>query len=277
LDKICIGIPAYGSQFPNWWTTVMASILSLSSQQIQVDRILSATSMATDTNRNFIVKNFLECKADWLMWIDTDNNLPIRGIRRLLDNQKTLVTGLYFKKDFEKPTPVAYVKAPSGGYTDIPLFNLGEIVPIDCAGMGMCLTHRSVYEDIEKNCEVMSFYGGGLTPILKSDIQGSLPDKFTSTRHRVKNGELSYAVRKEKVDIFPYFVQEHTRTEDMIFYELAKAAGHPAWLDTGVVSDHLGVVAFNGKDWRNWLYMISLGEETVYRTSMGGEKNVTDS
>lgn len=267
MDKICIGIPAYGSQFPNWWTTVMASILALPAQDVEVYRILSATSMATDTNRNYIVKNFLETKADWLMWIDADNHFPIRAVRRLLDAKRTLISGIYYKKDEEKPTPVAYNKAPNGGYKDLQGFVTGEILPIDCAGMGMCLTHRSVYTDISDNCEVVGMINGGVRPFLKKNIRGTLPEKW-GDRYMIKNGEMITAVRKENPDLFPYFVQEHTRTEDMIFYELAKAVGHQAWLDTSVVSNHLGVKAFNDRDYRNWLSEITLGEETVYQTTM---------
>lgn len=270
MDKICIGIPAYGSQFPNWWTTVMASVLALPQQNVEVYRILSATSMATDTNRNYIVKNFLETKADWLMWIDADNHLPIRGIRRLLDCQRTLVSGIYYKKDEEKPTPVAYYKSETGGYRDIVDFVSGEIISIDCAGMGMCLTHRSVYTDIADNCEVIGMVNGGIRPFLRKDIKGVLPAKF-GARYMIKNGEMITAIRKENPEQFPYFVQEHTRTEDMIFYELAKAVGHQAWLDTSVISNHLGVKAFNDRDYRNWITEITIGNETVYQTTMGAQ------
>jgi len=222
---------------------------------IRLEAVLSAGTMAVDTNRNIISDVFLKSKAEWLFWMDADNKVPPRGIRRLLDADKTLISGVYVMKDEDNPVPVGYIRdANTSMYTSIHQFNVGEILPVDAAGFGCCLVHRSVFVDIQKNCEVVQRYLGGTFPVLKKNIK-DLPTEFQHKYDQVISGGYTrIPVRKApEYKHFPFFVLDGGRTEDYGFYELAQAVGHPLYLDTLVKSSHLGVKDFTLQDYQNTL------------------------
>ena len=99
MERVSLGIPAYGSQLPSWWAPLLAQIGGLYQYDIEIVRVHAATGMMTDVSRNTIVDQFLKTNVEWLRWLDADNVDKVGSLRRLLDTRKTLVTGLYTKRD----------------------------------------------------------------------------------------------------------------------------------------------------------------------------------
>ncbi|NMC34399.1 MAG: hypothetical protein GYA36_18395 [Veillonellaceae bacterium] len=252
MDKVFFGIASYGTQPSSFWVKYSTMLALLNKYDIDFIGQSNGKSMRGDGNRNLTVNSFLKTKADWLMWVDTDNTIPLGGIRRLLDTQKTLVTGLYYQK-FEPFPPVAFLRKKDGTYDHIKDWTRGEIVPIDMAGMGACLCHRSVFEDIQKQCTVLQRASGGIFAIHKSRIYGKLKED-----PKFKHPAVTDGVYKEPVYIpnhdresFPFFVFEYGRSEDISFYELAAQCGHEAWCDTSVECDHINQEwIINGESYR---------------------------
>ena len=213
---------------------------TLVDDNIDLIRISTARSMAADSNRNHIVSGFLKTTADWLFWIDTDNVTPIGGIRRLLDNRKEIVSGLYYQKSKEQ-NPVAYLKVDDNRYVPIENWTRGELVPVAAAGLGAVLVHRSVYEKIQDEFVILQRHTGGITTLHKDDVRGKVPTTLA------KNGpELVNGVYRERliqptwdVEYFPHHILEYGRTEDMKFYEDAQRVGFVPYVDTFVEVDHL--------------------------------------
>jgi hypothetical protein len=258
--KISVGIASYGLQSPTWWMSLAILLVRMQKSGIQV-ALVNASSMATDYNRNEIVRLFLESDADYLFWLDTDNIITYDGLCRLIENRKPLVTGLYHLK---KPpyTPVAYIRNEDGyGYVPIRNYRLGEIIPIDMAGMGACLTHRSVYERIAETHLVLERTNGALFTVPKASVRGTFEAKGTPW---VENGIYHEPVRPYTGNRpFPFFYLEYGRTEDVIFYEMAKAAGIQPYVDTGVQVTHLGEKEYGRKD-----FLTSLRTEKISRERM---------
>ena len=187
MDKVFFGVISYGPQPGSFWLKYSNMLALLSQYKIAYQGQSNGKSMRADGNRNLVVQSFLKSKADWLMWIDSDNVIPLGGIRRLIDNQKTLVTGLYYTKALPI-YPVAFERMPSGMYRSIENWTRGEIVPVDMAGMGACLCHRSVFTDIASQCQVLQKSNGGIFAMHKSRIYGKpIPEKIgrASCRERV--------------------------------------------------------------------------------------------
>lgn len=255
---LAIGIATYGPQYPQWWTTLVKMVATLPYLDIEFVGVMTAGSMMTDSNRNKVVGSFLnKTKADWLMWIDTDNPISAPGIDRLLSVQKTMVSGLYYSK---RPphTPIAYTQHFPAGYVPIKGWERGEIIPIDAAGMGALLTHRSVYTDIMDNYVPLVGWNRRQFVVHKGDIEGDLPkdqkhnmDRFA---HKVYKGQIRTPVIpydwKALNDDFPFFLIEGRRTEDMLFFEHAYRTGHKCWLDTSVEVPHIAEKEFDGTDYR---------------------------
>jgi hypothetical protein len=260
MNKVSIGIPVYGTQSPLWWTPFALNISNLHTFGIELCRIHTATTMLTDCNRNAIVDEFLKTDSEWLFWVDADNLFPMGTIRRLLDTGKKLITGMYVLKG-EEATAVAYTREGDNRYRPITDFDRGDIIPIDMAGMGCTLVHRSVYEDIRAQYTAVQTYEAGIIPIHNSDIKGELPDHCKSYPH-IAHGIYQYPVCKPTTALkaFPFYVLMYGRTEDVIFYEMAKRAGHQAWCDTSIVSEHIGL---KGWGWDEFIKRRTLEEQRL--------------
>lgn len=254
MDKLAIGIASYGEQPADWWEHLAWELGTLHKYNIDLIGIYTARSMATDSNRNRITSSLLKSKADWFYWIDTDNNTPMGGIRRLLDTKKELVSGLYFQKN-EKRLPVAYLQIGTNRYRPIKDWNRGELLPIDAAGMGACLVHRSVFETIEKNFTVLARWNGGITVVHNSDIRGEIGKEIGSPPKLVDGvWQETFHLPEFEVEYFPHFILQYGRTEDMVFYENARRCGFQPFVDTSVEVEHLMWRRITGADYREALH-----------------------
>lgn len=252
--KICIGVPYYGGIFGEWWVQFAQHMVGLH-ESVELVDILAIGAMATDHNRNTIVREFLKRDAEWLFWIDSDTIVPQGAISRLLATGKTLVSGLYYGKNEPNP-PIAYY-VYNGAYRPIDKqakWEVGDILPVDAVGMGCMLTHRSVFEDIQKNFIILQEHGGALTAVHNDDMIGDAP---LNAKHKM-DGKVIGGQQRTRLfpptienPLFPYFALEHGKTEDLWFFEIASRVGHKPFLDTSVECIHLRVNGFSGKDYRN--------------------------
>jgi hypothetical protein len=251
MDRVSLGIPVYGSQTKDWWGPLVKQTGELYKQNIELAEVFVSSSMMTDVNRNHIVDDFLKTDVEWLRWLDADNVDKIGALRRLLDTRKTLVTGLYTKRN-EKGGAVAYFKTPDGMYSEVSGHTPGEIFPIDAAGMGACLVHRSVFEDIQKNYFMFDMAGGGILTVHKDDIEGDVfDDALADYDNKLIEGTYHLRLRQpRKKKPFPFFMIGFGRTEDYGFFEMAARSGHKLWLDTGVEVGHIGDKVYTPADVR---------------------------
>jgi hypothetical protein len=251
MDQISLGIASYGEQPADWWEWLAWTTRSLVDDNIDLISIETARSMNTASNRNIIVKDFLKKKSEWLFWIDTDNITPFGGIRRLLDDRKEIINGIYFQKD-DKSLPVAYDILPTNRYTPIRDWSRGEIIPVAAAGLGATLVHRSVYEKIQEEFVVLQRHTGGHTTLHRDDIKGPIPTELDIKPPRMLHGVYRERLIQptEKMEVFPHHILEFGRTEDMVFYENARRVGFVPYVDTSVEVGHLHWKLKTGADYR---------------------------
>jgi hypothetical protein len=209
----------------------------------------------TDVNRQIVTGYFLEgggsgVKADYLFWMDDDTVPPDGAITKLLRMDRPIAAGVYFNTN-PPFNPIAYRRLDNGGYKPVWDYPPGAVMEIDCVGMGCTLIHRSVYEKIQEEHTVFQRPNASLVPIHKSKIsvtgQGvTIGDMVGNKQERVIDG---YLVQKlvppdlnpNPVDhprLFPFYVMEQNRTEDMYFCELASDVGIKPWLDTSILCEH---------------------------------------
>jgi hypothetical protein len=258
MKKIMLGIPTWGTQSPDFWQPAIMQAANLYRFGIELVDVAVARSMSTDNNRNEIVKQFLASDAEWMAWQDTDNSQPMVWIPRLLEGERPLSGGIYFRRDLGRPTPIAYLRGEGGRYSTIKGYVPGEIIPVDAGGMNATLMHRSVFEEIEKNYTQFLTPWGARFTVHDEDIDGYVsPTDIADDDNRVVNGQLRIRLRpmpytKEK-DVFPWFSQEHNRTEDMPFYEMAQRVGFQMWIDTSIECKHYADVGVDGSHYREWI------------------------
>jgi hypothetical protein len=252
MDRVSIGIPVYGSQSKDWWGPFVKQAAELYKQNIELVELHIASSMMTDVNRNHIVDDFLKTDSEWLRWLDADNVDKLGSTRRLLDTRKSLVSGVYVKR-IEKGGNVAYFKTDDGAsYKEVVGYTPGEIFPVDAAGLGGCLVHRRVFEDIKRDHFMFNIDGGGIVTVHKDDIEGDVFDGATDEHDgKLIDGVLRLRLNQSKGSRpFAFYVLGFGRTEDYGFFEMAKRSGHQLWLDTGVEIGHLGEKIYTPADIR---------------------------
>lgn len=265
--KIAFGIPVYGPQEWQWWRPLVQSAAALAAHGIELVDIFVEDSMATDRNRNGIVRRCMASAAEWLVWIDADNINPLQAVKQLLDTAsdgKKLVSGIYYAKTEEAHyAPIAYLREELGtfgqqvnDYRPLNGWNRGEILAIDAAGMNCCLSHRSVYEDIDKAYQVLRLASGGYIAVHRDDVQGDVFDNG----HAPTDGQVIEGVWHQRmyppeapIDV-PFFELRFARTEDYGFFEKAKRVGHQLWLDTAVECGHMRPDLAQGLDYRRATY-----------------------
>jgi hypothetical protein len=258
LAKVAIGIPAYGPQS-------LAFSLSLADFQARARKYgieligengtaipFSRVTMATDRNRNGIVRAMLKTDFEWSYWWDTDNTNPANSIAMFLRNateEKKIWCGVYCAKN-KKGGPIAYYQTWDGRYAQLDYWNRGEILKLDMTGMNGVLVHREVYEKIDREFVALQrvgvkdgvvHHGGGVVAVHKDDIVGPIDDNAIHP----DDGKIINGVWHERMiypqaptDV-PFFALEFNRTEDAWFYEMVRRCGYDIWCDTAVVSGHL--------------------------------------
>jgi hypothetical protein len=252
VDKVCIGIPSYGTQTHDFFKPLALLTAYLYKDNIDLVDLICVAGMSADFARNETVKQFLATDAEWLQWIDADNTHPIGALRRMLDTGRKMITGVYVKR-YGKPEPIMYIRNTDGTYTVFGDYRRGEIVPIDAAGMGGCLVHRSVFEDIQKDYRILTRVSGGTMTIHKNDIQGDIFDASAPTDGKVIGGVLQERLRLPTIKLdFPFFMIEHGRTEDYDFFEKAKRVGHQLFVDTSIEIPHIFTDMRKVSEWREW-------------------------
>jgi len=265
-EKVAIGIAAYGQQHQHWWSSLAITASTLNFYDIKLTNIFTSVSMNTDSNRNTIADRFLRSEADWLLWIDTDNTIPLGGVRRLLDAQKEIIGGLYFQR-LEPYLPVAYLRNPNGRYSNIKDWNRGELLPVDALGMGATLTHRCVYDKIRENYRVFQRWTGGITTVHKDEFSGELRTTFPKNPKPYVKGsqyhEWLIVPEEASMRYFPYFILEFGRTEDMWLYETAIRVGFQPYVDTSVECQHLSDKAVCGDTYREHILKTETGNVTL--------------
>lgn len=257
LPKISIGIPSYGG-VEGSWSAQLTQVVAALSKNVEICDIIDVSTMTADHARNLIAQEFLKSRAEWLMWIDSDTLVPAGSVERMLAHGKTLVSGLYYGKNPPHP-PIAYTKY-NGAYRPIDQeirWERGEIIQVDSAGMGCCLSHRSVYEDIQRAFTPLQMPGGGIVNVHQSDIMGDIETTdgpySSDTDGKVYKGQLRVRLTKPSIANmrYPFFMIEHMRTEDMYFFELATRVGHKLFLDTSIECGHIRPLPYTGADYRN--------------------------
>lgn len=258
--KVALGVVSYGGQDPLWWKPMIDFVGMWNHSEIEYGGLFHSGVSTTDINRNNVAHSFkTESDADWLLWIDADNPPPIGTLERLLEPQKELISGLYYGGNIKKEMqPIAYVRNPKGGYHTLkqvkPLWNKGEILPVDAVGNGCFLNHRSVFEEIEKNYTVFQRQTGGKACVLNDNIKGEVPEDMVKHPYalQVRKGILydpiiQYDMSDNK---FPFYMCQYGRTEDYTFCEMARELGYMIWVDTFVEVGHVKAYPFSGTEYR---------------------------
>lgn len=154
-DRVAIGW-IDGGQVDGMFAISMINLFTARSARIST--VIRVGGSLLSRQRNEVVQGFLDNNdAEWLFFIDTDETMELEAFDKLLDaahdKDRPVVAGLYFgawQSDGLYPTPTPMILRRNGTGRFDPVMDIPDdaVIPIDAAGTGALLIHRSVLEAI---------------------------------------------------------------------------------------------------------------------------------
>lgn len=143
--------------------------VSLASFMVNVQALnLSAFGMAQvignqiARQRGEVMADFEKSGFDWLLWVDSDIVFSVDQVKMLWDAKdaetRPLISGVYFvsmepQQSLMRPNPCIYMD-DGVGLTPVHPLPHDQVLPIDAAGLGFTLMHKSVAQKLRAE------YGG---------------------------------------------------------------------------------------------------------------------
>lgn len=239
LPLVDIGVACNKWQHHKCWTSLWKL------KGADIGELRTAQSAMVDKNRNEIVAQFLEGKAEYLFFVDDDVQLIEHVLLKLLLHELPICAGVYYRGGLPHD-PLMFKRLPSGWYETIRNWDRGAIVEVDSVGMGCCLIHRSVFERIMKVYQPVrsvgnTFSRGGLKLIARPNIGYPEGVDFSEYDGMLVHNHL--VLRYEPTDMtenerYPFYRFQEGQTEDHYFCSLAQSVGYKIVVDTDIELGH---------------------------------------
>lgn len=160
--KIGIGIPSPDTVNPDFAIGNLSEIVAYTKKHVTENVFIRfQRGVRTDKNRNAILKDFLEEKVDFILWLDADMIFPADIAERYIVDHRNIekadfdVIGcLYFKRSHPY-SPIGYVKSDDPLHPFRPMLpqriEKGKIYHCDGLGFGGMMVNARVYEGMGKS------------------------------------------------------------------------------------------------------------------------------
>jgi len=226
-------------------------------------------------SRNTCADLFLQSGLEWMLTIDDDMIVPFGNamwynahtgfafpepfasfntIDRLLSHGKSLVGALYFGRQPNGSKPVFNEGCSHKAIdTDCRRTPRDELHPTKWVGTGCMLIHRNVYLDIEKKFPLLARGPNGLGGHWFSSSEHCAMDGIQRTIEMLTDGPMT-GEKAARAHSLLVSAQAEARAnsclgmgEDVTFCTRARAAGHTAFVDYGLVAGHIGHKVYGPK------------------------------
>jgi len=217
--------------------------------------------------RNHCAEIFLNSECDYAFWMDDDMVCPFGNaewfemhtqfyfpepfrsfntLDRLMSHGKSLVGGLYFGRHrFGPPVTNEGANPKMADYLRKGPYD--KLQETRWVGTGCLLTHRSVFEDIEKKFPRLSRGPAKTGGNWFTSTEASLLDNVQRVRNALAEGgpvtaEKAYKALEGLDAALSLSKNENDlgSGEDVSFCLRAKTAGHTPYVDLGLICGHLG-------------------------------------
>lgn len=148
-DKVVIGWLDPG-QCDGMFAMTLARTYAMRAARIEgLTRIESGGLLSR--GRNELVQAFMATDAEWLLMLDSDEQIDVDTFDKLVDTvhdqDRPIVAGLYFGWIRQQPVPLIF-RRNEGTTTFNPIYDYppDQVLEVDAAGTGCLMIHRSVFE-----------------------------------------------------------------------------------------------------------------------------------
>jgi hypothetical protein len=174
-EKVTIGWCDNGTVEGQFASGIINTTIQASKLNITIDNAIRVNGNQIARQRQTLFDFWADfAKSDWLLWVDSDiviNNNVIKMLWDIADKEtKPIVTGTYFvsgqnEKTLMRPYPSLYMETGNEFRTHI-IHPLPEnaVIPVDLAGFGLMLMHKSIIEPVRKAADGYSVFGEKQNP-----------------------------------------------------------------------------------------------------------------
>lgn len=137
------------------FTSHLSSLVLHASTQLGVTGfgIVQTIGNQIARQRGDLLRDFEQTGGDWLLWVDSDIVLTYDAFKLVWDNRdaetRPVVCGTYFitmemNQPLSMPMPCIFTNHENGDHKPVHPLPENQLIPIDVAGLGFCLMHKSV-------------------------------------------------------------------------------------------------------------------------------------
>jgi len=148
---------------PIWRAPISPEILKAVVNLIKMEEfdinLLIELGFQTAQARNNLIKR---STGDYVLFMDSDNVITPKDLKKLVEDDKEIVSGVYFHRGFPYlPVVYEYDTNATGFINSNKIFK--GLKRIDGAGLGACLIKKSVFEKLRKPYFEFNAFGNGST------------------------------------------------------------------------------------------------------------------
>ena len=151
--KIVIGVPCMGTIRAETVGSLLQ--LQMSYKDIDFRPLIIANSLVYDA-RNRITNYAVKEQADYLLFVDSDIIFPYNALSILLNQNKSIITGVYYSRSENVPDAIIYDSiTPRSIFNRIPKAEtlkrkIQGCEEVKACGMGFCLIRKDLLTKITK-------------------------------------------------------------------------------------------------------------------------------
>jgi hypothetical protein len=151
------------------------TIIEAAKHKINIDNTIRVNGNQIARQRQSLFDYWADlATSDWLLWVDSDIVIDYNILKMLWDvadkKTKPIVTGTYFvssenEQTLMQPLPSLYMETGDEFQTHVvhPLPE-NKVIPVDIAGFGLMLMHRSIIDPVRKAADRYSVFGEKQNP-----------------------------------------------------------------------------------------------------------------
>ena len=153
--KIVIGVPTVGTIRIE--TAVSLMQLFITYKDIEFKPYVTGNSLVYDA-RNQILNYTMKEDADYLLFVDSDIIFPYTALGNLLNQNKGIITGVYWSRSENVREPIIYSRLkPMSIFNHKPertayMGQINGIFEVKGCGMGFCLIRKDIIHKITSKC-----------------------------------------------------------------------------------------------------------------------------
>lgn len=169
-ERIAIGWCDNGMVEGKFMSGVTSTILEASKQKINIVNTIRVQGNQIARQRQSLWDFWSKSSdTEWLLWVDSDIVLTPQILKSLWEvadkKTKPVVSGTYFvsrenEQTMMEPLPALYMESGNIYRTQVihPL-PVDQVIPVDVAGFGIILMHRSIIEPVNNAAGELSVFG----------------------------------------------------------------------------------------------------------------------